>query len=202
MLKLISLYLLLFIAVVGLQLLAVPAIILYITTTAILVLILYVTLKPILFEKDYLKVLEFLKKSKNPSYQFLYLYFEKRYDEAEQYIPRVKPKKVQDFHRIAILSTKNKFKEAKELALSLKDSEDKFFYLCLIALELKDKKMLEEYRPKLKRALNKQYLTIYELYYNGKKKEAFEYINRRISRTKGFQLLMDVQLKNELMTKK
>jgi len=202
LLKLVSLYLLLFISVVGLQLLAVPPVILYIVTTGILVLILYVTLKPILFEKDYLKVLQFLKKSKNTSYQFLYLYFEKRYEEAEQLIPRVKPKKVQDFHRIAILTTKNKFKEAKELALSLKDSEDKFFYLCVIALELKDKKLLEQNRPKLKRALNKQYLSIYELYYNGKKKEALAAIDRRIARTKGFQLLMDVQLKNELLHKK
>ena len=198
LLKLIGLYLLLFISVIVLQVLAVPTILLYIITTVLIFLILYSTLKPILFEKDYTKVLEFLKKSKNPMYQFIYYYFHKQYNEAEQVIPKIRSKKTQTLNRIAVLTAQNNYKKAKELAYSLKDDEEKYSILASIALETKDKKLWEENHLKIKKQQNKEYLSIYELAYNGKKKQALEMINKRIERSKGIQLVVEIQLRNAI----
>lgn len=198
LLKLIGLYLLLFISVIVLQVLAVPTILLYIITTVLIFIILYTTLKPILFEKDYTKVLEFLKKSKNPMYQFIYYYFHKQYVEAEQINLKIRSKKAREINQIAVLTAQNDFKKAKELAYSLKDDEEKYSILASIALETKDKKLWEEYHSKVKKKQNKEYLSIYEFAYNGKKKQALEAINKRIERSKGIQLVVEVQLRNSI----
>lgn len=196
MLKLIGLYFLLFISIIILQLLAVPTLIVYIISTVIIFFILYTTLKPILFEKDHKKVLEFLKKSKNPMYQFIYYYFYKDYDKAEEYNAKIRSKKARELNKIVLLSARHQWKEAKELALSLKDDENKYYILSSIAIETKDKKLWEKNHVKVKKVQNIEYLTIYEQAFNGKKKQALEAVNKRIERSKGIQLVVEIQLKN------
>jgi hypothetical protein len=160
--------------------------------------VMYITLYPVLYEKNINKILEFLKKSKNAHYHFLLNLYNGNIEEAEKALKGIKSEQLKYFAKIALLNYQNRFIDAKAYLSKLKESESKWYYSAAIALEENDLNTYEENLSFIKDPLNRSFLDIEVKMRSGEKQQALAMLEEHIRKLRGLKLLTAVQYKKEL----
>lgn len=160
--------------------------------------VMYLTLFPILYEKNIDKILKFLQKSKNAHNQFLFHLYHGNVEKAAKAAKEIKSDQLQYYAKLALLNHQNKINEGKVYLSNLKNGEYKSYYSAAIALE---EAKLEEYQEnlaKVKDPLNRSFLHIEEKIRSGETQQALNTLDSHIKKLRGLKLLSAIQYKKEI----
>lgn len=160
--------------------------------------ILYLTMYPILFERDIEKVKGFLKKSNQAYYQFIYYLFDGDEEEAANQIQKIKNKQLKNINHVLLLTKQKKYEEAKQMLSYSKDNVYKWYYGAVIALEQGNKEDYELYKSKIKEPLYLFFLELEEMVKDGKKEQVIPLLNDKMKELRGLKLLTAAHYKKEI----
>ncbi len=161
----------------------------------------YKSFYPVLFEKDPEKIMIFLKKSKQPQFQFYYYFFNNELEEAEEKLYKIKSPFYQKLNHVNLLVKRERFEEAEEMARGLKDNMYKWYSLAGIAIEQGDRESYRNYKEKVKNPFYQRLLEIDEMVHDGKKEEVLAELENMIPGLRGLKLLSVIQYKQDLLKK-
>ncbi|MGP7816760.1 hypothetical protein [Niallia sp. 01092] len=159
---------------------------------------LYLSLYPILFEKDEKKILQFLQKSKHPHYHFLFLLFHDEEEEARKQLDKIRYKQVKIVSEIILLAKQKKFHLVKELLPLMKETKAKWYYTAMISLKEGDLSNYETNKDRINDKVMLAWLEMEHKVKEGQKAEALEMLNKQIPTLKGLHLISALQYKKEL----
>lgn len=154
---------------------------------------------PILFEKNPEKVMEYLKKSKHPHFQFFYYFFNDQLDEAENKLHQIKSPNYKRLNHMNLLVKRKQFDEAEEMAKGLKDNVYKWYSLAGIAIEQGDVESFATYKEKVRNPFYRKLLEMEERVQDGKKEEVISELEKMIPNLRGSKLLSVIQYKQDLL---
>ncbi|MBU8878739.1 hypothetical protein BGM26_07010 [Bacillus sp. FJAT-29790] len=198
MIKIIWLYVILFFTALVMGIFDVPQWIINIVFILFVFAILFILFYPILFEKNLNKIMKFLRKSKQPHYQFIYHMFNGDLQAAEKSIDRIRSKQLKLIDRIMLLVKQERFTDAKALIPQLKDSVYKWYYSAAIAIEEEDENTYENFKSRLKDPVYISWLEMEKMVRLGRKDEAFAMLDEQMKKLRGIKLLTAAQYKKEL----
>ncbi|WP_445489579.1 hypothetical protein [Niallia sp. 03133] len=158
----------------------------------------YFSFYPILFEKEVKKILQFLKKSRQPYNRFLYFLYIGDEKEAENLLNRIRYKEVKNISQIILLSKQKKFDKAKELLPLMKESKNKWYYTAALALEEGDLATYQTNKDLIKDELLLTWLNIENKRKQGEETEALHMLDKVIPTLRGLKLLSALQYKKEI----
>lgn len=159
----------------------------------------YKSFYPVLFEKDPEKIMEFLKNSKHPHFQFYYYFFNDQLDEAENKLHQIKSPDYKNLNEVNLLIKRKQFDEAKEKAHSVK--KYKWYTLAGIAIEQGDRESFKEYKEKVTEPFYRKLLEMEEQVQDGKKEKVISEIENLFPNLRGLKLLSVIQYKKDLLSR-
>lgn len=154
---------------------------------------------PVLFEKDPEKVMSFMKKSKQPQFQFYYHLFNDEFEEAEEKLDKMKSPFQQQLNTVNLLVKRKQYDEAEEMARRLKDHMLKWYSLAGIVLEQGDRESYQKYIEKVRNPFYRRLLELDEMVHDGKKEEVIAELDNLIPTLRGAKLLSVIQYKQDLL---
>ncbi|WP_226678226.1 hypothetical protein [Mesobacillus jeotgali] len=154
---------------------------------------------PVLFEKDPDKIMTFMRKSKQPQFQFYYHFFNDELEEAEDKLPKIKSPFYQKLNHVNLLIKRKQYDEAEELASGLKDNMYKWYSLAGIALEQDDRESYRNYKEKVRNPFYQRLLELEEMVHDGKKEMVLAELENMIPALRGLKLLSVIQYKQDLL---
>lgn len=160
--------------------------------------VLYLTLFPVIFEKNPDKIMNYLKKSKHPHYQFTYHFFNDEFEAAEKDILKIRSKQLKTIDQIILMTRQDRFAEAKSLLPKLKDNMYKWYYSAVIALGENDLPAFNQYKGKVKDGYYQMVLEIEEKVHAGKILEAKTELEELMKRQRGLKLISALMYKKDL----
>ncbi|WP_079504908.1 hypothetical protein [Mesobacillus jeotgali] len=153
---------------------------------------------PVVFEKDPEKIMNFMKNSKHPHFQFFYYFFNDRLEEAENKLNQIKSPFYRRLNEVNLLVKRKQFSEAEELARGLKDSMYKWYSLAGIAMEQGDRESYQKYKEKVRNPFYRRLLEMDEMVHDGKKEEVLAELDHMIPNLRGSKLLSVIQYKQDI----
>ncbi|GAM12809.1 hypothetical protein [Mesobacillus selenatarsenatis] len=159
----------------------------------------YKSFYPFLFEKDPEKVLNFMKNSKQPHFQFYYYVFNDELDEAEERLDKIKSPFHQKLNHVNLLVKREQYDEAEEMAIGLKDNMYKWYSLAGIAIEQGDRESFGEYKEKVRNPFYLRLLELEEMVHDGEKDKVLAELENMIPNLRGTKLLSVIQYKQDLL---
>lgn len=163
--------------------------------------IFYKLLYPLFFGRNASVIMEYLKKSRNPHYQFVYHFFAGNLDQAEKKIQKVKSKQLKIMDQVLLSTKKMEYSEAKSFLSDLKESDYKWYYRAVIAAAEGDEEEYETNKSKLKDSTFLSFLQIEEMFKSGNKKEALALVEHEVKRLRGVKLLTVTHYQEELLAR-
>jgi hypothetical protein len=154
---------------------------------------------PLLFGKDAEKVLAYLKKSKSPQYQFLYHSVHRDLGAAEQFMGKIRSKKLKQNCELMLLMERKEYGKAKALLSKLGEHKTKWYALSDIAINEGDVESFKHYKEKLTDTFFLSMLEVDQFVYDGKKEEAIALLDRMIPRLRGYKLLSAYQYREQIL---
>ncbi|MBT2685046.1 hypothetical protein [Bacillus sp. ISL-37] len=154
---------------------------------------------PVLFEKDPDKIMTFMKKSKQPQFQFYYYFFNDELEEAEDRLHKIKSPFYQKLNHVNLLVKREQYDEAEEMARGLKDNMYKWYSLAGIAIEQGDRESYRNYKEKVRNPFYRRLLELEEMVHDGKKEMVLAELENMIPNLKGLKLLSVIQYKQDLL---
>ncbi|UQD52213.1 hypothetical protein C0971_09415 [Bacillus methanolicus] len=152
----------------------------------------------VFFEKDVNKIMNFLKKSKQSNYQFIYHLFNDDVTKAEKELLRIRSSQLKIISYLILLSKQKRYNEAKELLQQMKENVHKWYYGAAIALQLGDHSTYQQYKAKVKDPVYRTWLEAEERVHEGKKTEALNMLDEQIPKLRGLKLLSAIQYRKEI----
>lgn len=157
---------------------------------------------PVLFEKDPEKIMDFMKKSKHPQFQFYYYFFNDELEEAEDKLHKIKSPFQQKLNHVNLLVKRKQYDEAEEMARGLKDHMYKWYTLAGIAIEQGNLDAYRMYKEKVRNPFHRRLLELDELVHDGKKEKVLDELENMIPTLRGSQLLSVIQYKQDLLKRR
>ncbi|ESU31927.1 hypothetical protein G3A_14020 [Bacillus sp. 17376] len=154
---------------------------------------------PVLFEKDPDKIMSFMKKSKQPQFQFYYYFFNDQLDEAEDKLHKIKSPFYQKLNHVNLLGKRKQYDEAEEMARGLKDNMYKWYSLAGIAIEQGNRESYRNYKEKVRNPFYRRLLELEEMVHDGKKEMVLAELESMIPNLRGLKLLSVIQYKQDLL---
>jgi hypothetical protein len=154
---------------------------------------------PVLFEKDPEKILNFMKNSKHPHFQFFYYFFIDELEEAEDRLHKIKSPFYQRLSHVNLLVKRKQFDEAEQLASGLKDGMYKWYSLAGIAMEQGDRESYRKYKEKVRNPFHRRLLEMDEMVHDGQKEKVLAELESMIPNLRGSKLLGVIQYKQDLL---
>ncbi|WP_415813958.1 hypothetical protein [Mesobacillus thioparans] len=143
----------------------------------------------------------FLKKSKQPQFQFYYNFFNDELEKAEDRLNKIKSPFYQKLNHVNLLVKREQFEEAEEMARGLKDNMYKWYSLAGIAIEQGDRESYRKYKEKVKNPFYQRLLELDEMVHDGKKEKVLTELENMIPDLRGMKLLSVIQYKQDLLKK-
>ena len=159
----------------------------------------YKSFYPVLFEKNPEKIMDYLKNSKHPHFQFYYYFFNDQLEDAENILPKIKSPNYRQLNEVNLLIKREQYEEAKEQANSLK--KYKWYSLAGIAIEQGERESYKVYKEKEKDPFYRKLLELEERVQEGKKEKVLAEIDNMIPELRGLKLLSITQYKKDLILK-
>jgi hypothetical protein len=188
-----------FIANLILGLMQAPLFAVIVVNLIIFLIKMYTSLYPFLFEKDPEKVLNFMKNSKQPQFQFYYYFFNDELEEAEERLDKIKSPFYRKLNHVNLLVKRKQYGEAEELARSLKNNMYKWYSLAGIAIEQGDRESYNEYKEKVRNPFYRRLLELEEMVHDGEKERVLAELDHMIPNLRGAKLLSVIQYKQDLL---
>lgn len=160
--------------------------------------LLFMSYYPVLFERDVNKIMNFLRKSKQAHYQFIYHFFNGDVEEAERALLRIRSNQMKVISYLMLLSKQKRYNEAKELLYQMNDNVYKWYYSAAIALHLDDHITYQQYKARVKDPVYRTWLEAEEKVREGKKTEALNILDEQIPKLRGLKLLSAIQYRKEI----
>lgn len=135
----------------------------------VLLLFMFKSFYPVVFEKDQEKVMNFMKNSKHPHFQFFYYFFNDQLEEAESKMRQIKSPFYKKLNHVNLLVKRKQFDEAEEIATGLKDNMYKWYSLAGISIEQGDRESYRKYKEKVRSPFHRRLLEMDEMVHDGKK---------------------------------
>jgi hypothetical protein len=154
---------------------------------------------PVLFEKDPEKVMNFMKNSKHPHFQFFYYFFNDQLEEAENKMHQVKSPFYKRLNHVNLLVKRKQYGEAEEMAKGLKNNMYKWYSLAGIALEQGERESYKEYKEKVRNPFHRRILEMEEMVQDGEKEKVLSDLENMIPNLRGSKLLSVIQYKQDLL---
>jgi hypothetical protein len=154
---------------------------------------------PVLFEKDPEKIMAFMKKSKQPQFQFYYYFFNDEFEEAEDKLHKIKSPFYQKLNHVNLLVKRKQYDEAEEMARGLKDNMYKWYSLAGIVIEQGDRESYRDYKEKVRNPFYRRLLELEEMVHDGKKEMVLSELENMIPNLRGLKLLSVIQYKQDLL---
>ena len=154
---------------------------------------------PVLFEKDPDKIMTFMRKSKQPQFQFYYYFFNDQLEEAEDKLHKIKSPFYQKLNHVNLLIKRKQYDEAEEMASGLKDNMYKWYSLAGIAIEQGDRESYRNYKEKVRNPFYQRLLELEEMVHDGKKDMVLAELENMIPPLRGLKLLSVIQYKQDLL---
>lgn len=154
---------------------------------------------PVFFEKDPEKIMTFMKKSKQPQFQFYYYFFKDELEEAEDRLHKIKSPFYQKLNHVNLLVKRKQYDEAEEMARGLKDNMYKWYSLAGIAIEQEDRESYRNYKEKVRNPFYLRLLELEEMVHDGKKEMVLAELENMIPNLRGVKLLSVIQYKQDLL---
>ncbi|WP_423409039.1 hypothetical protein AABM38_02830 [Heyndrickxia sp. MSNUG] len=154
---------------------------------------------PVLFEKDPDKIMNFMKNSKHPHFQFFYYFFNDQLEEAENKMHQVKSPFYKSLNHVNLLVKRKQYGEAEEMARGLKNNMYKWYSLAGIALEQGDRQSYKEYKEKVRNPFYRKLLELDEMVHDGMKEKVLAELDHMIPNLRGSKLLSVIQYKQDVM---
>ncbi|MBT2639835.1 hypothetical protein [Bacillus sp. ISL-39] len=154
---------------------------------------------PVLFEKNPEKIMDFMKKSKHPQFQFYYYFFNDELEEAEDKLQKMKSPFQQKLNHVNLLVKRKQYDLAEEMAKGLKDNMYKWYSLAGIAIEQGDRESYRKYKEKVRNPFYRRLLELDELVHDGKKEKVLNELEDMIPNLRGAKLLSVIQYKQDLL---
>lgn len=144
---------------------------------------------PVLFERDVDKIMNFLRKSKQAHYRFIYHFFNGDAEEAEKALFRIRSNQMKVISYLMLLSKQKRYNEVKKLLYQMKDNVYKWYYGAAIALQLGDHSTYEHYKARVKDPVYRTWLEAEEKVREGKKEKALNLLDEQIPKLRCLKLL-------------
>jgi hypothetical protein len=165
----------------------------------IILIFMFKSFYPVLFEKNPEKIMHFMKNSKQPHFQFFYYFFNDDLEEAENRMHQVKSPFYKRLNHVNLLVKRKQFAEAEEMAKGLKNNMYKWYSLAGIALEQGNRESYIEYKEKVRSPFHRRLLEMDEMVQDGKKDKVLAELDHMIPKLRGSKLLSVVQYKKEIV---
>jgi hypothetical protein len=165
----------------------------------IILVFMYKNFYPFLFEKDPEKIMDFMKKSKHPQFQFHYYFFNDELEEAEDRMHKIRSPFYQKLSHVNLLVKRKQYDEAEEMARGLKDNMYKWYSLAGIAMEQGDRESYRKYKEKVRNPFYRRLMELEEMVHDGEKKKVLSELETMIPNLRGAKLLSVIQYKQELL---
>jgi hypothetical protein len=154
---------------------------------------------PVLFEKNPDKIMTFMKKSKQPQFQFYYYFFNDELEDAEDRLHKIKSPFYQKLNHVNLLVKREQYDEAEEMARGLKDNMYKWYSLAGIAIEQGDRESYRNYKEKVRNPFYRRLLELEDMVHGGKKEMVLAELENMIPNLRGLKLLTVIQYKQDLL---
>ncbi|MBT2680715.1 hypothetical protein J7E38_17025 [Bacillus sp. ISL-35] len=164
-----------------------------------LLLFMFKSFYPVVFEKDPEKVMNFMKNSKHPHFQFFYYFFNDQLEEAENKLRQIKSPFYRKLNEVNLLVKRKQFDEAEELARGFKDNMYKWYSLAGIAIEQGDRESYRKYKEKVRNSFYRRLMELEEMVHDGKKETVLAELDDMIPNLRGSKLLSVIQYKKDLV---
>ena len=159
----------------------------------------YKSFYPVIFEENPEKIMDFLKNSKHPYYQFYYYFYMDQLEEAENKLHKIKSPNHRQLNEVNLLIKREQYEEAKEKANSLK--KYKWYLLAAIAIEQGDRESYKVYKEKEKDPFYRKILEMEEMVREGKKEQVIIKLDNMLPKLRGFKLLSLTYYKKDLLSR-
>jgi hypothetical protein len=154
---------------------------------------------PVVFEKDPEKVMNFMKNLKHPHFQFFYYFFNDQLEEAESKMRQIKSPFYKKLNHVNLLVKRKQYDEAEEMAKGLKDNMYKWYSLAGIAIEQGDRESFWKYKGKVRNPFYRRLMELEEMVHDGKKETVLAELDEIIPKLRGSKLLSVIQYKKDLV---
>jgi len=154
---------------------------------------------PLLFGKDAEKMMTYLKKSKAPYLQFLYLFLQGDLSAAEQAMEKIRSKKSKRNSELMLLMERKQYEKTKELLTQMDGHKTKWYALADIAINEGDVEAFKQNKAKITDTFFLNMLEVDQAVYDGKKEEAVALLENMIPKLKGYKLLTAFQYRKQIL---
>jgi hypothetical protein len=165
----------------------------------LLLLFMFKSFYPVVFEKDPEKIMNFMKNSKHPHFQFFYYFFNDQLEEAENKLHQIKSPFYRRLNEVNLLVKRKQFDEAEEMARGLKDNMYKWYALAGIAMEQGDRESYRTYKEKVRTPFYRRLLEMDEMVHDGTKEMVLAELDDMIPNLRGSKLLSVIQFKQDIL---
>ncbi|CEG27271.1 hypothetical protein [Bacillus sp. B-jedd] len=157
---------------------------------------------PIIWSKDTEKMKNYLKKSRNAYYKFLYRFLTGDYEEASMITGNMRNGKMKDMANVMLFIHQKRHTEAKPILEKMKESLFKNYYLAAVSCEEGNLEAYNTYKNNVRDSDYRKWLEVEEAVRAGGKVEALKMLDEQIGRLRGAKLLSAVHYRDELLKKK
>ncbi|RHW42036.1 hypothetical protein D1B31_05180 [Neobacillus notoginsengisoli] len=154
---------------------------------------------PIIWSRDTEKMMNYLKKSRNAYYKFLYQFLNGDEEEAEKIAQGMREGRMKDMALVMLHIHQKKHREAKLILKKMKDGLFKNYYLAAVLFEEGDMDGYDLYKKKVTDADYRKWLEIEEAVRKGNRTEGLKMLDEQIARLRGMKLLSAVHYRNEFL---
>lgn len=179
-----------------------PVLLFVLVNLIFILLFMYKSFYPVVFEKDPEKIMNFMKNSKHPHFQFYYYFFNDRLEEAEDKMHQIKSPFYKKLNHVNLLVKRKRYVEAEEMAKGLKDNMYKWYSLAGIAIEQGDRENYRKYKDKVRNPFHRRLLEMDEMVHDGEKETVLAELDDMIPRLRGSKLLSVIQYKKDLVNRR
>ncbi|ALC90454.1 hypothetical protein AM500_12155 [Bacillus sp. FJAT-18017] len=153
---------------------------------------------PLFWSKNTNRMMNYLKKSHNAYYRFLYRFLNGEQEEAEKIVGDMRKGKIKTLAKVMLLIKQEHYSEARKLLETIRNGSFKDYYLAAAAHGEGKIEDYHTYKDKVKDADFKKWLEIEELVRTGNKEEAQELLDEQISTLRGMKLLSAIHYRQEM----
>jgi len=156
---------------------------------------------PIIWSKDTEKMKNYLKKSRNAYYKFLYQFLTGDYKEASVIAGKIRNGKMKDMAQVMLFIHQKKYTEAKPILEKMKEGLFKNYYMASVSFEEGNLEAYNTYKNNVRDSDYKKWLEVEESVRAGRKDEALKMLDEQIGMLRGAKLLSAVHYREELLKK-